>query len=242
MEAIEAIHSRRTIRVYRPDPVDRAVLEQVLWAAVQAPTPPVSGPSTWKLCVIEGVERLATYGARAKQYAFEHQPPNQRWGWTERPDFKVFWRAPTGGALLRESNEPGGTIRLLPRSAKHADRGSRARTGDVLGRSADSLANQHRSCRGTRHSRWRPSLGCDSARVCSWKNRSANLGPTLKFATASSGDAFVNRWEHRGCCGRWRTSWSFFGAPRSCRTCQRGRPQNESGCCRGSQRGSTKLG
>ena len=49
MEAIEAIHSRRTIRVYRPEPVDRALLKQVLWATVQAPTPPVSGPAPWKI-------------------------------------------------------------------------------------------------------------------------------------------------------------------------------------------------
>jgi nitroreductase len=95
VDTIEAIHTRRTIRVFRPEPVARALLEQVLWAAVQAPTPPVSGASaTWRLCVIEGAERLAAYGGRAKQHAFEHQPPGQRRGRTERPDFKVFWNAP----------------------------------------------------------------------------------------------------------------------------------------------------
>lgn len=94
MEAIEAIHTRRTIRVYRPEPVAHELLERVLWAAVQAPTPPISGASAWRLCVIEGAERLASYGVRAKQYAFEHQPPGQHWKWTERADFKVFWNAP----------------------------------------------------------------------------------------------------------------------------------------------------
>ena len=94
MEAIQAIHSRRTIRVYRREPVDRALLKQVLWAAVQAPTPPVSGSASWKICVVEGAERLADYGARAKQYAHEHQPPGQHWEWTERPGFEVFWNAP----------------------------------------------------------------------------------------------------------------------------------------------------
>lgn len=94
MDALTAIHTRRTIRAYRPEPVDRGVLEELLWAAVQAPTPPVSRDHSWRLCVIEGAERLAAYGARAKQYAFEHQPPGRPWGWTERPGFQVFWNAP----------------------------------------------------------------------------------------------------------------------------------------------------
>lgn len=106
MEAIEAIHSRRTIRVYRPDPVDRVTLEKVLWAAVQAPTPPVSGTSAWKLCVIEGADRLAAYGDRAKRYAIEHQPPGQRWSWTERPDFKVFWNAPAAVLFCAKRSNP----------------------------------------------------------------------------------------------------------------------------------------
>lgn len=94
MDVFEAIHSRRSIRKYRPDPVDRALLEELLYAAVQAPTPPVSGTIPWALCVIEGVERLANYGNRAKQYADDHQPEGRPWTWTERPDFKVFWGAP----------------------------------------------------------------------------------------------------------------------------------------------------
>ena len=94
MDVIEAIHSRRSIRAYRPDPVDRALLEELLYAAVQAPTPPPSGASPWALCVIEGVERLASLGVRAKQYAHDHQPDSRAWTWTERPDFKVFWDAP----------------------------------------------------------------------------------------------------------------------------------------------------
>ena len=106
MEAIQAIHSRRTIRVYRSDQVDRSLLKQVLWAAVQAPTPPVSGSAPWMLCVIEGVERLGKYGARAKQYAYEHQPPDQGWSWTEKSDFKVFWNAPAVVLFYSKSTNP----------------------------------------------------------------------------------------------------------------------------------------
>jgi hypothetical protein len=43
----------------------------------------------WAFSVIEGVERIADYGARAKRYARDHQPEGRRWGWTEDPDFKL---------------------------------------------------------------------------------------------------------------------------------------------------------
>jgi len=94
MDVIEAIHGRRSIRTYRPDPVNRTLIEDLIWAAVQAPTPPVSGDTPWAFCVIEGVNRLAGYGARAKQYALEHQPEGRRWTWPDKPGFKVFWDAP----------------------------------------------------------------------------------------------------------------------------------------------------
>ena len=103
---LAAIHGRRSIRVYRPEAVDRAVLEELLYAAVQAPTPPVSGSSPWRLCVIEGAERLAAYGVRAKEYARTHQPPGQHWDWTERPDFEVFWNAPAAVIFCACSGHP----------------------------------------------------------------------------------------------------------------------------------------
>ena len=106
MEALQAIHARRTIRKYRAEPVDRALLGKVLWAAVQAPTPPVSGASSWRICVLEGAVRLAEYGARAKQYALEHQPAGQSWTWTERPDFHVFWNAPAAVLFCAKTTNP----------------------------------------------------------------------------------------------------------------------------------------
>lgn len=94
LDALTAIHGRRTIRRYRAEPVERGLLERLLWAAVQAPTPPVSGASSWKVCVIEGVERLRDYGARAKAYARDGLPAGQRAAWADRPGFEVFWNAP----------------------------------------------------------------------------------------------------------------------------------------------------
>ena len=106
MNVIETIHGRRSIRAYRPEPVARTLIEDVIWDAVQAPTPPVSGETPWVICVIEGRQRLADYGARAKQYAREHQPAGQHWAWAERPDFKVFWDAPVALLFSGRSGNP----------------------------------------------------------------------------------------------------------------------------------------
>lgn len=106
MNVIESIHGRRSIRVYRPEAVERAVIEDLVWAAAQAPTPPVSGDTPWIFCVIEGRERLAAYGERAKAYAFEHQPAAQPWSWTTRPGFKVFWDAPAALVICARSGNP----------------------------------------------------------------------------------------------------------------------------------------
>jgi nitroreductase len=94
MDVIEAIHGRRSIRAYRPELMERSLVEEVIWAAAQAPTPPVSGETPWVFCVTEGVDRIAAYGIRARQYAIDHQPAGRRWTWPDRPDFKVFWDAP----------------------------------------------------------------------------------------------------------------------------------------------------
>lgn len=106
MDVIEAIHRRRSIRTYTPEPVARALLEDLLWAAVQAPTPPVSGALPWQICVIEGASRLAAFGARAKDDARTHQPAGQHWAWTERPDFQVFWNAPAAVIFCARRGHP----------------------------------------------------------------------------------------------------------------------------------------
>ena len=46
MDAIEAIHSRRSIRTYTAQPVDRELIEALVWDAAQAP-PPFAGQVPW---------------------------------------------------------------------------------------------------------------------------------------------------------------------------------------------------
>jgi len=94
MEVIEAIHTRRAVRSYLPTPVAPELIEQVIWDAAQAP-PPVSGQTPWTFVVVEGLERIVAFGDEAKRYARDNHPDGPGWGWAERPDFKVFWDAPT---------------------------------------------------------------------------------------------------------------------------------------------------
>jgi nitroreductase len=93
MDVIKAIHERRSVRSYDPRRVDRDVIETLIWDAVQDP-PPFRGQSPWVFNVVEGVQRIAAYGARAMDYARNHRPDVSGWGWLQRPDFKIFWDAP----------------------------------------------------------------------------------------------------------------------------------------------------
>ena len=93
MDAIQAIHGRRSIRSYTSQPVERALIEAVILDAAQAP-PPFAGLVPWTFNVIEGVERIAGYGARALQYAKDHRGENAGPRWIDTPGIKIFWDAP----------------------------------------------------------------------------------------------------------------------------------------------------
>jgi nitroreductase len=94
MDVLDAIRSWRSVRSYRPDPISRALVAEILWDSVRVSTPP-SDHEPWSLCVLEGVEELERYGIEALEYARElHSPDEPGWGWTDRAGFKVFWNAP----------------------------------------------------------------------------------------------------------------------------------------------------
>jgi nitroreductase len=93
MDVIDAIHSRRSIRSYQSTPVDRDLIESVIWDAAQAP-PPFSGQVPWTFNVIEGVERIAALGARAMDHARATRPNSASRPWLDRPGFQIFWNAP----------------------------------------------------------------------------------------------------------------------------------------------------
>lgn len=122
MDAIEVIHARRSIRDYQARDVDRAIVEDILWDAAQAPTTPVSGRIPFTFVVIAGVDRLADYGARALLYAREHRGPGPAFDWVDRPDFSVFFNAPVAivicgfedgyGQAVQDCNRAGQNLML----------------------------------------------------------------------------------------------------------------------------------
>src|SRR5579871_1201980 len=94
MDAISAIHTRRSIRDFLPKEVDRELIETLIWDAAQAP-PPFAGQVPWTFNVVRGAAQVARYGETAKQYARDHRPDGTQGSfWADRDDFKVFWNAP----------------------------------------------------------------------------------------------------------------------------------------------------
>lgn len=94
MDVITAIHARRSIRDYEARNVERNLIEDILWDAAQAPTPPVSGDAPFVFVVIEGADHVAACGARALHYAREHRGAGPGYDWLDRRGFSVFFNAP----------------------------------------------------------------------------------------------------------------------------------------------------
>lgn len=67
MDVLEAIHNRRTIHAWRPDPIPREQLEQILAAAVMAPNHKLTNP--WEFYVVSGAakEKLARLRGELKR-------------------------------------------------------------------------------------------------------------------------------------------------------------------------------
>lgn len=103
MNVLEAIHGRRSVRAYTPEAVPRTLLEDLLWDAAQAPTPPQSGDTPWAFVVIEGRERLSQLGKKALAHARQHRGQSPDWDWCDRPGFKVFWDAPVAVLICAQT-------------------------------------------------------------------------------------------------------------------------------------------
>src|ERR1700712_4836774 len=89
MDVIAAIHGRRSVRSYDPRPVERELIEGVIEDAAQAP-PPFRGQVPWAFNVVQGVERIAAYGARVMDYTKQHRRDEPGRDWLDRPGFKIF--------------------------------------------------------------------------------------------------------------------------------------------------------
>lgn len=94
MDAIHAIRTRRSVRAFRDEPVARALFEELIVDASQAPFTPIAKDGAWRFTVVLGRERLAEMGERALAYARSHRPQLAGYEWTETPAFSVFHGAP----------------------------------------------------------------------------------------------------------------------------------------------------
>jgi nitroreductase len=96
MDLMDVLSSRRSVRAYTPQPVDRAVVERLIRAAVLAP----SGMNTqpWAFGVIEGAERLRELSMRVKADVLsriEATPALERYrGRLADPATNLFYDAP----------------------------------------------------------------------------------------------------------------------------------------------------
>lgn len=69
IEAANAIYGRRAVRRYTAEPMPRESIEELIEAAIQAPSPTNDQP--WAFVVLAGAQRLRKYSDRAKDFALQ---------------------------------------------------------------------------------------------------------------------------------------------------------------------------
>jgi nitroreductase len=127
MDTIAAIHGRRSIRDYEPRLVPRSVIATILHDAAQAPTPPVSGAAPFAFVVIEGIARVAEYGAAALEYARNNRKPGPAYDWVDKPGFSVFFNAPAVVIICGFDDGLGQAIQDCSRAGQNLMLSARAR-------------------------------------------------------------------------------------------------------------------
>lgn len=106
MDVMQAIRTRRAIRSYRPDPVDKATLTELIGLAVCAPSGLNRQP--WSFAVIEGRDHLASLETAARaawlddEAVLASQPPAVAQHVKELMEagFPIFHGAPAAVLLL----------------------------------------------------------------------------------------------------------------------------------------------
>src|SRR3974390_3240959 len=101
METLASIYRRRAVRSYAPATIEKATIEQLLEAAVQAPTALHREP--WAFVVIQDRDRLHQYSDRAKALLLSQQEATSLFAKTEPralavlsdPEFNIFYDAGT---------------------------------------------------------------------------------------------------------------------------------------------------
>ena len=104
MEVIEAIRSRRSIRGFKPDPVPREVLEELLETCRWAPSP--RNMQTWELAILGG-KVMAEVKARLEEKVKTKVPPNPDLPEAEPPELYLQRAIETMNATDTHQFPPG---------------------------------------------------------------------------------------------------------------------------------------
>jgi nitroreductase len=106
MDIMEAIYQRRAVRTYTDQPVDKATVEALIKAAIQAPSSMNEQP--WAFAVIQNTKQLAQWSERIKAYVLKRLKPDSPLekyrDMISSPDYHVFHRA---GTLIILCARPG---------------------------------------------------------------------------------------------------------------------------------------
>lgn len=106
MDLKEVLYTRRSIRAYQDKPLDRATIEQLIDAAIQAPSAMNIQPSAF--AVIQDKSLLADLSDKIKAYllsVLDKMPALERYREAmQSPDYNVFYHAP---ALVIICAKPG---------------------------------------------------------------------------------------------------------------------------------------
>lgn len=107
MHTVDAIHARRSIRAYQPRPVDRIVIEEILWDAAQAPALPPGTEPPFTFVVVDGSDRVALLGSQALDFARARNTPDAGQDWLDLDAFSVFFDAPVVIIICAEADAFG---------------------------------------------------------------------------------------------------------------------------------------
>jgi nitroreductase len=95
MDVIEAIYHRRSVRAFTADAVRSEVIDDLVSAAVHAPSAMNLQP--WAFCIIEGQATLSQFSERAKRQLLETITPDSPFfhysGQLSEPAFDIFYGA-----------------------------------------------------------------------------------------------------------------------------------------------------
>lgn len=107
MNLAEAIENRRSVRSYTAQKVDKATIDQLIAAAIQAPS--ASNAQPWSFAVIQDAALLKDYSDRTKKMllaAMTADSPHAKYrSMLANPDFNIFY---TAGTLLMIYAKPRG--------------------------------------------------------------------------------------------------------------------------------------